>query len=86
MSEDGPLITQKMALHLNMGREHAMHYAIHVDGRETQIGRVRTSDRKRGYLVTSDKLICGDDEFDLKAGSMEDARAWILERAQSSGS
>lgn len=80
--EKDPVIEQRMTLHLNCGQDgHRYCYDILVDGKETSVGRITAS--KRG-VRTMDKLICGDEEFDVMGAKPGSAKEFILDRVEAS--
>lgn len=73
--------TQRMTLHLN-GDTTQMHRDLYRDGGPTGIRRATvTAGRRSGYRKTVDKLICGEEEFDLLATKGEGALDWLKAHA-----
>lgn len=71
-------ITQRMSLHLNCGKDgHCYVFKLFVDDKPTNIQRFTSS--KHGKK-SDDRLLCGDEEFDLMGAKPDAAEDFILER------
>lgn len=80
MDKKEPVIEQRMTLHLNCGQDgHRYVYDIIVDGKETSVQRITAS---KGGVRTMDKIICGDEEFDVMGAKPGSATEFILDRVE----
>jgi len=70
--------TQQMALHLNGGSKFSqLNYNVFCDGQNTGIVRVTRTNGSPDYLKTIDKLVLGDEEFDILATHGVGVTEWL---------
>ena len=80
--------TQRLTMHLNGGRHHSrLLYRVVVDGRNTAITRVRTTDGSPRYRITGDAFLCADcgGEFDNLAARNAGLLEWLRTHATPHG-
>lgn len=81
MSHDGPVLTQKMKLHLNGGAMFSvLEYEIYADGKPTGILLIERTDGSPNYHYTARELVHGTDVFDLMKADQGDPVKWVRAR------
>lgn len=69
---------QNMTLHFNGGSDFSsLHYEVTADGKPTDITRFTKTNGRPQYRKTEDKLICGDDVFDVLATKGVGIKDWL---------
>jgi len=81
--EDGPVLTQRMTLHLTGAKYSSCHYVINADGKPTDIFRHTKTTGRPGYKIVADELHNGEETFDIMAAKGKGMVDWVLARLKS---